>query len=584
VVRSKTVSGAWVVEQTTCLDELIIEEGAHLEAPDGKVVALSVDGIGREAKPGYYFGDVVISVSDPFMMPPSCIFRESGRMTPLRCAVTVIDGKLDHSKSMAALVYKGEVGDKSAKDIKICSGDPSFNGLLIDGDSEYVIENADIDLEGNGANDFEGVGAGVSAVGNSKVTIRNSEINLNSVTRCAIHAGGNSVMKLENCRLINESPDTGMKPAWVLGLDGTNRAAQLCDNASLEYYNCYIKSNGWGVQSVDGPISCTLFMKDCTVDLSGPRARGYGVFVFGECRTIIDHCNLNVNGYPILMSTERDGYAEITNGSVINAPLYGTMIFRDEAGRFTLDKGSVMNSERASFLVKGSCTNIYIDNAQVNSKQGVILQLMDNDEPGVLCDYFAPPIGEADEYVEGRDLTSGNPDADVFMTISNTELKGDFLNSTTNLKANCRVPKGTHFDLNSEDLNELIAESPGVSQELTAQDDETQGPKNLVLNLKNASVTGIISSAVQQYKEGVTRIDEKNHHQLSNVIQTPAPTVNNGVIVNLEAASKWKVTGHCWLTALYISEDSQVLASRMTVDGQEVPVAPGKYTGKIELE
>ena len=41
-----------------------------------------------------------------------------------------------------------------------------------------------------GLNDFMGMGAGIAALGDARVTINDSDIHLSSVTRCAVHAGG----------------------------------------------------------------------------------------------------------------------------------------------------------------------------------------------------------------------------------------------------------------------------------------------------------------------------------------------------------------------------------------------------------
>ena len=57
--------------------------------------------------------------------------------------------------------------------------------------------------------------------------------------------------------------------------------------------------------------------------------------------------------------------------------------------------------------------------------------------------------------------------------------------------------------------------------------------KNLVLTLKT-SLSGIISSATQKYRDGLTLIDESNRLEISDITQSAAPTVNNGVIVTLD--------------------------------------------------
>ena len=118
--------------------------------------------------------------------------------------------------------------------------------------------------------------------------------------------------------------------------------------------------------------------------------------------------------------------------------------------------------------------------------------------------------------------------------------------------------------------------------------EDLEVPKNLAVALKNTSITGVISSATQKYKDGLTSIDETNRLEMSNVTQTAAPTVNNGVVVDLDEKSAWTVTGDSYITKLVVAEGAKIAAPegktvRMTVDGQEKAIAPGTYTGKIVL-
>jgi hypothetical protein len=574
--QTKTVNdGIWVVKENTALNSLTIAEGASVAAPEGKAVTMTVDGIGTPLKPGIYTGDVFLSVTEKYLAPRTGMQR--GDQPEFRTAILIENGKYIAGKSVQAIVRGGKVTNKATTGVSISGTEESFNGIIIDGDTEYAIDGVKIDFEGNGANDFIAWGAGIAAIGNAHLTINNTEVKIKGVTRCAFHAGGNSVTTLNNCRLINESPvKEKFRPMWALGLSGTNRTTQLCDKATVYYNNCYVMSNGWGVLSIDGGVRVRMYLKDSTVELIGPRARGYGAFSIGDAFISYDHCTLNVQGYPLLMGGHGNSNGDITNCTVINSSLYGLMIFRDTDGHLKVDKGSTINSALSTFLVKGSSATINVDNAKLNPANGVILQLMDNDDPGMGPNRFIPPIG-ADKPIPGRDLTKADLKEDIFMTISNTEVSGDFYNSTTNLKANC-----------IENIPMPYMAGMGDAPPMKIDNEAFQGVKNLDFKIVNAKVNSVISAATAAYREGVVIIEPSNCKELSAVKQTANEAVNNGVIVSIDKDSTWTVTGTSYLTKLTIVKGAVIKAPKgkklnMMVDGVKTAIAPGTYTGKIVM-
>jgi hypothetical protein len=587
--------GVWVVENNTTLSSLTIAEGASIAAPEGKSVTMTIEGIGTATKPGSYKGDVFLTVSHNFLMPPGGLMRKS-KPKAMRAAIVIEDGKYIAAKSVPAIVQGGQVTDRAAKNISIFACQDNFNGIIISGKSIYTLDGVKIDFEGNGSNDFIGLGAGIACIGDSRVTINNSDIHLKSITRCAAHVGGNSVVTFNNCRITNESPATDkMNPTWMLGFRGSNRSTQLCDNAVVYYNNCYLYTNGWGTLGVDGGEIVRMFVKDSVIELKGPRARGYGAFSIGDCFISYDHCTVNVQGYPLLIGgNEGKSDGEIINGTIINSPLYGIMMFRDGGSELKVNSKSVLNTASSTFVLKGSNSYLNIDDAILNPGNGVILQLMDNDEPGMGPARFLVPVGEVDTPIPGRDLTKADPKEDVFMTVSNMDVTGDFYNSTTNLKANCRETKPVGETADYPGMRGLIVpEDPpapfGLPDNIKLDTSIMQGVKNLDLKFVNTKVTGVISAATAAYKDGLTVIDVRNNKELTNIKQTAQEPVNNGVIVSFDRNSVWTVTGTSYLTSLTVAEGAVIKACGcktliMTVDGVEKILAPGTYTGKVVLK
>jgi hypothetical protein len=576
-----------VIEKSTALRSLTIDEGTSLAAPAGKSLTMTVDGIGMAIKPGTYKGDIFLTVADSFFMPPSGLGRMM-KAKEFRAAIYMEDGKYIPERSVPAIVQGGKITDKSIVGVSISGCDDSFNGIIVTGKSDYTVEKVKIDFEGEGANDFIGLGAGITCAGNSKVTINDSTIKQKGVTRCAVDVCANSVTTFNNCRISNDSPPTArMYPTWMFGLRGSNRATMHCDYATVYYNNCYVSSNGWGVLSVDGGQRVRMYVKNSTIELTGPRARGYGAFSIGDCLISLDGCTMNVQGYPILMGNgEGICNAEITGGTVVNSTLYGAMIFKDIGSELKVNKGAILNTASSVFVVKGSNTHINVDNAVLNPANGVILQLMDNDGPDMTLPAFKVPVGEVDSPIPGRDLTIADPKEDVFMTVSNMEVSGDFYNSTTNLKANCRE-KAAGGIASVPGMPEMDA-SAGPPAGMETNPEAHQGVKNLDLKFTRAKVKGIISAATAAYKNGVTIIDVGNNREISSVTQTAHEPLNNGVIVSLDKDCVWTVAGTSYLTSLTVARGAVIKAPEgktltVTVDGSKKAIAPGTYVGKIVM-
>lgn len=603
-MREMIVDGVQLVEETTTLSKLTLKEGAKLTAPEGKFVQLTVDGVGRQQAPGTYQGEVVLTVAECYHMPPHGLMLMMGRSEEFRNTAVIENNRVVEAKGVPALVQAGTITGEEARGVVLSSDEEDFNGILVTGDSQYTVSDAHIDLDGHGYNDFMGCGAAITAIDNAHLTIRDSEITMSGVTRCAVHVGGDSVVHVDHCRIENHSPDD---PEWMgdfswgIGVTGTNRLVQLCDNGTVYYTNCDLKTNGWGVFSIDGcDDSANIYVKDCRVELSGPRAHGYGAFCIGD-RNIVrfDHSRVHVDGYPLMVrGMIGAARAEIVNGCEITGNRFGVFVLGDKNTPVTIADSSLVTG-KSTICVKGSATDFHISNSVLRPGNGVVLQLMDNDEAGMDVDAVMVPVGRRDEYVPGRSLTAFDPAVDVSVELSGMSVEGDFFNSTTNLHRERDCIKG---GMNTQPTfggmfappagTESILDGPPQGQDHpnphVDHDAELRGPKNLLVEMKDARVEGVISAAEQAYREGVTRIDQYNRLELSNVTQTAAPTVNNGVLVRLDRNSSWLVTGTSYITSLDLAPNAILKGAGgrklvMTVDGVETAVAPGHYEGKIVL-
>ena len=328
----------WVVTETTHLYELTIKEGAKVIAPEGKFLTLTVNGCGRPIKPGYYKGDVVVAVTEPYQMPAHGLKLNFADMmshirgeeldldaikTPVIQAAVISGNKVVEKNTNPAIIQGGKVDDNETDGVYIASTEEDFCGIIVEGDSKYTIKNSRFDLEGNGHDDWLGKGTAISVVDNAEVEIDNCQFNYSGVTRCTIQAGMNSKVTVRNSRFLNMAPDGTEwvgNFSWQSSLRGHNRLTQLSDNADVLYENCVMHSNGWGLCSIDGtsdpkdrgegvtPWAVTMTLKDCDMTLTGPRQHGYGAFCIGDNHITMDHTRCDVYGQPVfLMGMEGKG-------------------------------------------------------------------------------------------------------------------------------------------------------------------------------------------------------------------------------------------------------------------------------------
>lgn len=575
------------VTETAYLDKLVIGEGAKVLAPEGKMLTLSVDGVSTAPEAGEYSGSIVLTVSDPYVVPGKTDPFLHGKDLPIRAAYYIRDGKTDEGICIPVVFQGGVIDETHCEGVKCVSLEDDFTGIIVD-NSEYLVKDCEFDFTGEGANDNYGVGAAVLGLGKAKITLDNVTFKAeNGVTRALTYVADDTELTVKNCTIINHSgPTTRMAPAWMLGLRGTNRPTQLCDCAKAVYTDCYIESNGWGLFSVEGAKDCSVLVKDSTAVLKGDATRGYGMMSIAKCVDTFDHSKVSVQGYAFLICNP-GAQGVITGGSEVEATVYGAMIFRNHSGKMTVNKGSRVRSGESMFVVKGSQTSIECDDCVLETGNGVLIQLMDNDEPGMQRVNFKPSNDEEDVPAEGRDLSSANPDEDIFARFSNMELKGDMFNSTTNLFLQTRGDPGQCPGMPVPDFDLMPKPDPNAPK-VRGTGLDLQGAHNLDITLENVRYSGAVSSAKARYKEGLAVISPENCEELSNVTLTAAKPVNNGVIVHLDGKTEWTVTGTSYITRLDIAEGAKLLAPagktlRMTVDGVSVAPAAGSYTGVICL-
>jgi hypothetical protein len=567
--RNLNPGSSWVVDETTSLAGLTIA-GGTIKAREGYSLTMTVDGVETAIKPGAYKGDIVLTLTRiAVKKDPS-----HNSQYNLRTGIYLENGKYVVEKSVAAAVVGGKVTDNSVKDVRITSVGEEFNGIIATGDfrASYSISNPVINLTGNGANDFAGIGAAIMSDGNADVTVNKASIITNGCARSAIFVGGTSTMHVNDSNIEVGSPalPEGYKDVFteggkyffrvpfMLGLAGTCRATNIVDKVKeVTYTNSRIKAQGWGAMSIDGGDNTKLTMTKCIIETV---ESGYGAYAIGGSVDKFSGCTFNVADMAMIGT---GGSGVFTDGTVVNSRRFGVMFHG--SGDLTIDKATVFNTRSTAIQVKSPSHNIVVDNAQLNAENGIIIQLMPNDDPNARSSSRAgaegarggdaPAAGARGEAPspEGPEGTSVPTvlSSDVNATFRNVTLKGDIINGNT-----AAVP-----------LNVALEKAIITGAITTATVTMALGPNGEEITMKTPQLYKLIGEVSNTY----CATDDKY-----------------GIAVSLDAGSKWVVDETSYLTGLAVAEGGTISAPAgssvtMMVDGVKKPITAGTYKGKIVL-
>jgi hypothetical protein len=529
--------------------------------------------------PGSWRGDIVLTVTTAYDVP------WQQHTYPFRQAVYAGAAGLVPAYSVLAAARGGQVGRKAATGLRIASTGECFDGLVVEGGS-YQLTDSLIALDGAGRCDFVGYGAAILANGaGTRLVVDGVTVRNHGVVRTAAIADNGATLVVKNSSLsVANGPltagyiatvnlDTMESAPWMLSIDGDVRATNLLGNNSVAaYVNSSVTSQTWGALSTDSGADCTLVSVNSVVANTG--MSGYGTYVIGNATEYLLGTQFNVGSYATIFTGGTATYgdsdpatvaklnaslglglsdAELaalpSRPTVVNSRRFGFMWHA--ASTLAIGGGTVVNSPHATFLNKGQQISVAVDGsdgAAFNPGDGILVQVMDNDDPGPVmvngvlenAGVYHQPPGEP-----ARDKTfdvSAVHATDSVLSFKDISLTGNFYN-------------GMRADL------------------------------NLVLNFAATQVAGVITATLAEHH--VDTIDAGNWQELGAVTNTAQPAVNNGVIVALTGGSTWTVTGKSYLTALSLDATSAVTGPRggkvtVTVNGKAVTLTPGaKYTGAI---
>ena len=619
--KNITISGAVELVESMACEVLTIAEDAELISGD-KLITLTENGIEKPVGPGTY-RNAVLTLTEAFNNPLRNGPQMHGPKQNMKTAVYVTKVGIDPNRSVTTALQGGVLTDNSLTGAKFDSLGEGFGVVTVD-DCDFTIKDVTVTMTGTGGDDFNGKGCAIVAGKNSNVVIDNLNLESHGLTRNALLVAGNANVTVKNSNITcfgvsdEEQAELGKKirgmisVPWVLGLTGNNRATNVLDSATVTYIDSAIRAERWGALSTDGPTSpegywqhkLHLTAKNCDIEIFGES--GYGSYAIGSGYNRFLGCRFCVPDYAEVIANEiaSSDFFDTT----VNSKRFGVMWHQNQGGLLHLKK-SIFNTGLTTFLVKGCYPEILVEKSQINPKNGVILQLMESDDPGLgpkevivdtavaekVMDHDTTKINFHDGYMYNTEAP--NLCTDVRVTFRDMELKGDLYNSTVNAVAvgsynpNPMPPMpGPEDGTEMPSMDALDMAPPGDGKDFVPPAFEsypsTEHPINLAVSLENVQYAGVISASVCRHN--VEKISKTNLIELGQVHNTVSPVVNNGVIVTVASDSSWTVTGDCYLSALNLCDGGIItvpvgMTLSFSVNGEEKPLVSGKYHGDIRL-
>jgi hypothetical protein len=601
-LNPRIVAGdSWIVDKTMVLQSLRIEPGAAVSAPAGHSLTMTVDGVETTLKPGKYRGQVVLTVTEQVPVKFTELLTHRFRQA------LYLDGSgIVPSKSVLAAAGPVVLKNGVLSGANIRSVGENFNGIVVAG-GHYTLKDVVLNFEGNGGNDFAGYGAGIMSDGKgTTLVLDGAKVSTHGAVRTSVIGNGGSNLIVKNSEISskggvlptdyvsNVTPGEMKDAPWMLGISGNVRATNvLGDDTTCTYINSKLSADAWGVLSVDASQNIHLTAINSQIDLKGKS--GYGAYAignatnsfYGSVMNVPTHGVIITDGHAVFGSSSKENVAALNSRlklglseqelaalqpaqTVVNSQRYGVMMWGDATVKIA--DGTIFNTGEAVFLNKGTTSVIEVDGskgAQLNTRNGVIFQAIDNDDPGpVMVDGLMANTGVFREpatppaKLKDFDLSAVHK-TDMVARFTKIRLKGDFYNAIRSRSIGGGMgPNG-----------------PSTTPPVISG-------SNLVLDFQGTELTGVISATSAKHLKSV--ITAADYEYLGRVRNTPAPAINNGVIVKLSDNSRWTVTGTSYLTSLVIDDKSSIVgkgnrAVKLTVDGVVTPLKPGSYKGAITL-
>ncbi len=542
-------------------------------------------------------------------------------------ALYVTSDGIDEEKSSADRITEGTYDDSKAEGIVLSDSESGDNGILVvDTDYTIKDAKIDMltDADGSDTCDFSGKGTAVAAFGSgANVTVEDSSVHTAGVATMPVFADDGATVTIKNSSLqsdggtlyqeyMNSPSQTVMvAPPWILGIMGTSRCSNMMgSDTTTNVVDSETSSGAWAALSTDAGSDMYLNVYNTSLTLNNADesqhllqeeggeisetkdnpytenyGSGYGTYVIGDAVETFAGAQINVGTYASIFTGGSAVYTSLEAGQTyqllnsagestceytaredkvtqINSDTFGFMAHKS-SNSITLEKGTIVNSGYATFLVKTGGDNeqltASVDDTTITNG-GVLIQVMDNDDTtngGMMSaddenntnggsQNFNPvhiePAGfstdaaEADSTQQNFTFSNGTYDGNIYNASGSDGLSASALNVTLKegavLNGAAASTSAIHV---TYDGSAALKENGAY-----AFDDETEA-----------------AEFAAQYQNTEFTINE--YYDIGQVANLICDNGGNAVNITLTDDAVWKVTGTSSISSLTIEGSASVV-------------------------
>lgn len=376
------------------------------------------------------------------------------------------------------------------------------------------------DSSGEMASDFNGQGSAFVAYGGAQMNIEDATVYTDGFERTGIIVSqqANVMVKNSDFTVLGANPLTEaydgyvnsanqnimLSPPWPLGIMGGARVVNMIGTTpTLTILDSTLTSGGWALLSTDSGSNMVINVVDTEMSFlpeseggmdSGWRifgydedayGSGYGSYYIGNPSQYYYGATFDGVTYAAIITGAETGHYASSNGSidlfdangekietvkgkgqptVING-VFGFMMHNAISDGIYIEDGTIVNTEESTVIYKSANGDFFFDNAELNPKNGVIIQMIDNDDDsrigmismveGFATDYDEAKVNAGDGFpgINYKYESAGEGNT-LSTTFTNGEYEGNLYNGTG------------YYNQKGDDLNVTIGEGATLTGDI----------------------------------------------------------------------------------------------------------------------